>query len=58
MGLLYRKVGRLYPGEDDRIHVIRDGFEEIGVITREGLREIAVPDAWESRVSGILLLFL
>lgn len=44
MGLLYRKVGRLYPGKDDQVHVVRDESGESGVVSREEMREIMILD--------------
>lgn len=51
MGLLYRKVGRLYPGKDDPVHVVRDESGESGVVSREEMREIVLLDTGE-RVPG------
>jgi len=44
MGLLYRKVGRLYPGKDDLVHVVRDESGELGVINPDEMREIVLRD--------------
>jgi hypothetical protein len=36
----YRKVGRLYPGDDDLIHIIYDGIGEPGTMTIEQAENI------------------
>ena len=41
----FLKVGRLYPGDDGLVHIIRDGYGELGTMTIEDVEEILSGEA-------------